>query len=53
MAAEIWNANQNTLVAHWIKEHPGVPADEISLLQWSDAEGVHFKVLHKPKETAQ
>lgn len=49
MATEVWNANQNTLVAHWIKENPGVPADEISLVHWTDSEGVHFKVKREPK----
>jgi hypothetical protein len=49
MATEVWNANQNTLVAHWIKENPGVPADEITLVHWTDSEGVHFKVKREPK----
>lgn len=52
MASEVLMRNQDTLVAHYIAKNPDVPADEITLVTWSDEEGMHFKVV-RTKEKAE
>ena len=49
MAAEVMTRNQDTLVANYILKNPDVPADEITLVTWTDEEGMHFKVKREPK----
>ncbi len=49
MAAEVMTRNQDTLVANYILKNPDVPADEITLVTWTDDRGMHFKVERKEK----
>lgn len=44
MATEVMTRNQDTLVANYILKNPDVPADQITLVTWTDSEGMHFKV---------